>query len=268
MPKILIVEDDPMISEIYQRKFEAFDFEVEVAATGKEAIKKAREGSFNLILLDMILPEMSGLDVLKEFKKSGKYSPEMKVIIFSNLSEKESQDKAFENGADAYILKSQFGPTELVNEVGRLLNIFNEQKKNGERLGNSEPQKDEGAGKKHILLIEDEDVFAEMFGKKLEDEGFFVEYAKNGSLGLKEAMDKDFDLIITDIIMPAITGKEIIERLKLEENKKNIPIIALSASLEEGEAEEIKNLGVVDYFQKTRIVPSDLAKRVREILGD
>jgi DNA-binding response OmpR family regulator len=268
MAKILIVEDDPMISEIYQRKFESSNFEVVVAATGKEALKKAREENFNIVLLDMILPEMNGLDVLKEYKRSGKYNSEMRVIIFSNLSEKESQDKAFEYGADAYILKSQFGPSELVAEVNRLLNIFDEQKKNGERLENKLTQSDESNGKKRILFIEDEDIFLEMFGKKLEDEGYFVEYAENGAVGLKEALSKDFDLIITDMVMPAVMGKEIIERLKLEEGKKNIPIIAFSASLDNEEIKDVKNMGIEEFFVKTRIVPSDLAKRVKEILGD
>lgn len=267
MPKILLVEDDPMISEIYERKFEAANFEVGIAATGKEALKKAREENYNIALLDLVLPEMSGLEVLKEFKKSGKYSPEMKVVVFSNLSDKESQDSALENGADGYILKSQFGPSELVKEVGRMLSEFGEQEKNSQRgQKTSESSEESHNGRKRILFIEDEEVFLEMFGKKLEGEGYRVEYAKNGAWGLKEALDKDYDLIITDIVMPAVMGKEIIERLKLEENKKNIPIVALSASLEDEDVKEIQKMGVTDFFVKTRIVPSELAKRVKEIL--
>lgn len=267
MAKILLVEDDPMISEIYQRKFESSGFDVGIAATGKEALKKAREEKYDIILLDLVLPEMDGMEVLKEIKQSGKYSPETKVVIFSNLTEKENQEKALENGADGFISKSQFSPSNLVEEVKRILGEYLEQQKNSERMSGSVVGNDDSEKGKRILFIEDEDVFAEMFGKKLESEGYNVEYAKNGAWGLKEALNKNFDLIIMDMVMPAMSGIEMLERLKLEEKTKNIPIIALSASLEESELARVKEMGVEDYYIKTRIVPSDLAKRVKEILG-
>ncbi len=255
-----------MISEIYQHKLESSGFEVEIAMTGKEALKKSREEKYDLMLLDLVLPEMDGMDVLKEIKKSGKYSPEMKVVIFSNLTERENQEKALENGADGFISKSQFNPSALVGEIQRRLGEFGEQKKNQEKTDIAPPGAGQENNRKKILFVEDEDIFIEMFGKKLEDEGFMVEYARNGALGLKEALANSYDLFIIDMIMPAMTGMEMIERLKLEEKTKNIPVIAFSASLEEKEFAKIKELGVEDYYIKTRIIPSDLAKRAKEIL--
>lgn len=265
MPSVLVVEDDSMISEIYQRKFESAGFDVGIALSGKEALKKARENKFDLVLLDLVLPEMNGIDVLKEIKKSGKYNAGTKVIIVSNLTDKEQQDKAYENGADGYITKSQFNPSELVKEVKRILNQYKEEDKAVEKEESITSAGSQGS-KKKILYIEDEDVFLEMFGKKLESEGYEVEYAKNGAWGLEVAQSKNFDLIITDMIMPAMTGVEIIERLKLEERTKDLPIIALSASMDEKDLKKVKDMGVKDYFVKTRIVPSDLSKKVDEIL--
>ncbi len=266
MPSILFVEDDPMISEIYQRKFESSGFETAVSSTGKEALKKAREVNFDIILLDLVLPEIDGMEVLKEIKQSGKYNPKTKVVIFSNLTEKENQEKALENGADGFISKSQFSPSNLVEEVQRILGEYREQEKNYEKMPGIPFEKNKGEKGKRVLFVEDEDVFIEMFGKKLESEGYNVEYAKNGALGLKEALIKNFDLIIVDMVMPAMSGIEIIERLKLEEKTKNIPIVALSASLEKKELAKVKKMGIMDYFIKTRIVPSDLAKRINEII--
>ena len=100
MAKIMLVEDDPMIAEIYKKKFESAGFEVINAVTGKEVLKFAAESHFDLILLDMVLPEMSGMEVLKELKKSGKYSSDLKVIVFSNLDKSEHEEEARENGAD------------------------------------------------------------------------------------------------------------------------------------------------------------------------
>lgn len=134
MPKILLVEDDPMISEIYQRKFSEAGFEVDIAASGKEVLKKAGESEFDIILLDLVLPEISGMEVLKELKKGGKYSSRAKVIIFSNLNEKEQQDEAIENGADGFIAKTHYSPSDLVREVRRIFDEYGEQEKNKERL--------------------------------------------------------------------------------------------------------------------------------------
>ncbi len=268
MSKILLVEDDPMISEIYQRKFEAAGFEVSVAATGKEVINKAAKENFDLILLDLVLPEIDGLQVLKELKQKGKYSPQTKVVIFSNLNEKEQQDKAFALGADGFIAKSQFSPSQLVEEIRRMIGEFAASEKNEEKRQNGEnpdSQTNAGNGKK-ILLIEDENIFVEMFGKKLRDEGFAVTAIQNGNLGIKEALAGDYDLIIVDIVVPAMTGDEIIVALKKEEKTKNTPFIVLSASLEDEELKKVRELGVEDYFVKTRITPSDLVKKVKEKL--
>jgi DNA-binding response OmpR family regulator len=269
MGRILYVEDDPMISEIYQKKFEEAGFEVVVAASAREVLSQAGKSQFDLVLLDLVLPEMSGLEVLKELK-SGKYNPKMKIIIFSNLNEKETRDEAFAQGADGFISKTQFNPSELAGEVQRMMNEYQEQKNNEVRKknnGKGNHNGNEDSGKK-ILLIEDEEVFVEMFGNKLESDGFEVKRARNGAWGLKEAMAKKFDLIITDMVMPAMNGEEIVEKLKMEEKTKDIPIIMLSASISEEEAKRVKELGITDFFIKTKIIPSDLSKRVKKILGE
>jgi len=266
MTKIMLVEDDPMIAEIYQKKFESAGFEVVNAVTGKEVLKYALEDKFDLILLDMVLPEMSGMDVLKELRKNPDYSRDLKIIVLSNLNKTENEKEARENGANDYIGKTQYSPSELVAEIQRLLNQYAEQKKNGERLGGDNKADVTCSGKK-ILFIEDEEIFLEMFGKKLESEGYCLEYAKNGVWGSKLATEKEYDLIITDMIMPAMGGEEIIKRLKLDDKTKNVPIIVLSASLIEEDIQPVREMGVSDFYEKTRLVPSDLARRVSELLN-
>jgi CheY-like chemotaxis protein len=253
-----------MIAEIYKNKFEAAGIEVDNAVTGKEALKFASEKNFDLVLLDMVLPEMSGMEVLKELKKSGNYSPDLKVIIFSNLDKLENEQKARENGADGFIGKMQFNPSELVVELKRIIKEYGEQKKNKARF---EGKTENNAGnKKRILFIEDEEFFLEMFGKKFEDDGYEVEYAKNGAWGSKMAAEKQYDIIITDMVMPAMGGDEIIRRLKLDEKTKNIPIIVISASLNEEDIAPVKEMGITDFYAKIQVVPSDLSHRVAELL--
>jgi DNA-binding response OmpR family regulator len=264
MSKIMLVEDDPMIAEIYIRKFESAGFDVTNAVTGKEVLKYAAAGKFDLILLDMVLPEMSGIDVLKALR-SGEYDKDLKIIMLSNLSKAEHEAETKKNGANDFIGKTEYNPTELVVEVQRRLNEYDEQDKNKKRL--SGDVSDINLVGKKILFIEDEGIFLEMFGKKLENEGYLVEYAKNGAWGSKLAAENDYDLIITDMVMPAMGGEEIIRRIKLDETKKDIPIIVLSASLLEDDIQPVRDLGISEFYEKTRLVPSDLARRIGELLG-
>lgn len=266
MVKIMLVEDDQMIADIYVKKFQDAGYEIINAATGKEVLRLASEDKFDLILLDMVLPEMSGIDILKELRANPDlYGRELKVIVFSNLSKSENEKRAIENGADDFIGKTEYGPSALVEEITRRLNLYEEQKKNKLRIEQGKCIGDNC--KKRILFIEDEDIFLEMFGKKLEDDGYEVEYAKNGVLGNKMASEKIYDLIITDIVMPNMPGDEIIRRLKLDEKAKDVPIIVLTASLADEDMQPVRDMGVAEVFEKTHIIPSDLARRVSEILN-
>jgi CheY-like chemotaxis protein len=213
----------------------------------------------------MVLPEMSGMDVLRELRSNTQYDSNLKVIVLSNLNKTENEKEAKDNGANGYIGKTQYSPTELVEEIKRLLNEYGEQKKNKERL--SDGGSDAAPSGKRILFIEDEEIFLEMFGQKLENEGYVLEYAKNGVWGTKLAAEKDFDLFITDMVMPAMGGEEIIRRLKMDDRTKDKPIIVLSASLIEEDIQPVREMGVTDFYEKTRLVPSDLARRVEELLN-
>lgn len=260
----MLVEDDQMIADIYLKKFQDAGYEIVNAATGKEVLRLASEDKFDLILLDMVLPEMNGMDVLKELRSNSElYGSDLKVIIFSNLSKTDNEKKAIENGANAFIGKTEHNPSGLVEEITRLLNQYQEQGKNKERISGMDNSK---SGKKKILFIEDEDIFIEMFGKKLEDDGYVVEYAQNGVLGNKMATENRYDLVVTDIVMPNMPGDEIIRRLKLDDKTKDIPVIVLTASLTDDDMQPVRDMGVEDIFEKTHTIPSDLARRVSEIL--
>jgi len=120
---------------------------------------------------------------------------------------------------------------------------------------------------KKVLIIEDQEVFIEMFGGKLKQDGFEVVSAKNGAWGVKEALEKDFDLLIIDMVMPAMNGEEVVTKLKMEEKTKNIPIIVLSASVDEETQKRVEKMGVEAFFVKTRITPSDLSQKAKELLS-
>jgi CheY-like chemotaxis protein len=186
------------------------------------------------------------------------------------LSQKEDQEKAMKLGADGFIVKSAYTPSALVKEVGRLISESQESEKNIGREGGlaGEGDKAKNGKKKKVLLIEDEKIFAEMFGEKIKQDGFDLTVAENGAWGMKEALSGEYDLFIIDMVMPAMTGDEIVSRLKLEEKTKNKPIIVLSASVDELVEKKMRQAGISEFFTKTQTIPSELSKKVAELLED
>lgn len=122
MKKILIVEDDPMLVEIYSKKFEISGFEVILANTGLDAVKKAQESKPDVILLDLVLPEIDGFEALKRIRED-KSLANTKVIISSNLSQEDERQKAEDLGANGFITKASFTPQEMVNKVQEFLGV-------------------------------------------------------------------------------------------------------------------------------------------------
>lgn len=120
MAKVLIIDDDPFILDMYVLKFKEQGFDVESARDGKEALKKAKEYKPDTVLLDVVMPAMDGFEVLQMLKKD----PEMrgaKIIILTNLGQKEEVKRGTELGADDYIIKAHFTPSEVVEKVKGLL---------------------------------------------------------------------------------------------------------------------------------------------------
>ncbi|TXH06812.1 MAG: response regulator [Candidatus Moraniibacteriota bacterium] len=279
MSRILFVEDDPFISEIYTKKFEASGFEVVSALTGKEALKKIRESLYDVVLLDMVLPELSGMEVLHELQAGKEFDAGLKVVVFSNLSGPQERQEALAAGASGFISKTDFTPSEVVAEVRRYLEQFASQEKHaglrsaaamiGENvLSVSDPLPEPGT-EKRILLVEDEPVFVEMFGKALRNAGYAVVVESDGKTGLERAKTGGFDLIITDHLLPSMSGKEIIETLRADEESKSFPIFLLTASLEEEEVKALETTGAVKRsFLKTKVTPSELAAAVSDFFAE
>lgn len=261
------MEDDPLIAEIYMKKFEASGFEMVNVTTGKAVLATIeRDPKFDLVLLDLVLPEMGGMEVLKELRTDAKYPADLKIVIFSNLSDPEDRKRAVELRVNGFIQKTEYTPSRLIEEVTRLLSQFGEQEQNRNREEQGAPMPVNNG--KRILFIEDESVFIDMFGRRLAQEGYEIVSKMNGMEAVVVAESEPFDLIITDAMLPGMTGKEIIERLKSDEKAKHVPIFLLSASLEASEMEALSNSpDVFKAFLKTQITPTELAREVNLLFG-
>ena len=120
MRSILLIEDDPFLVDLYNTKLKEEGFEVEIAVSGREGLRKFKERKPDLMLLDIVLPDLDGWEVLEEIKKLDKLN-DLKIVILSNLTEKEDVKRAQEAGATSYLIKSHFTPTEVVEKIKKIL---------------------------------------------------------------------------------------------------------------------------------------------------
>lgn len=117
-PKILLIDDDPFIVDMYVLKLKDEHFEIEVARDGKDGLKKALEFKPDVILLDIVMPGLDGFQVFEELRKQGRPG---KVILLTNLGQKEDVDRGMRLGADDYVIKAHFTPSEVVEKVRNVL---------------------------------------------------------------------------------------------------------------------------------------------------
>lgn len=115
--KVLLIEDDKILVRSYQDKLTMEGFKVDIAEDGLEAIQKFGSNNYDLILLDLLLPKVNGLDVLKQLRSSGWLAAKKPVIVFSNLGNSPDINKAMKLGASDYIVKSSLSPNQVVDKI-------------------------------------------------------------------------------------------------------------------------------------------------------
>lgn len=120
MTKILITEDDPLMSRMYQRIFSFEGYEVVMASDGQDGLDKIRETNPTLVLLDVMMPKMNGFEVLEKLK-SDPATKNIPVVMLTNLSSEQDAENALLKGAVKYIVKSEHDPKQVADIVKEII---------------------------------------------------------------------------------------------------------------------------------------------------
>jgi CheY-like chemotaxis protein len=120
MAKVFIVEDDPLMSRMYQKIFTFEKYEVETAGDGEEALAKVRAANPTIILLDVMMPKMNGLQVLERLKAEPA-TKSIPVVMLTNLAGQQDAETALAKGAVKYIIKSEHEPKEVADMVAEII---------------------------------------------------------------------------------------------------------------------------------------------------
>ncbi len=125
MAKLLLIEDEEFIRDLYKRQLELAEFEVDAFANGTDGLKAIEEIVYDMVLLDIMLPDMSGIEILTKIKKSQNATMQKTpVVMITNLGDDSVIKEAFKIGAVGYLLKATFTPQQMVGEVKNLIQQY------------------------------------------------------------------------------------------------------------------------------------------------
>jgi len=119
---------------------------------------------------------------------------------------------------------------------------------------------------KKVLIIEDEETISGMYKTSMEKAGYAVVLANNGDDGLAMAKAEKPDLVLLDIMMPKMDGFAVLEKIKLENNIKNTPVIMLTNLGQEEDKEKGRKLGAADYWVKADFTPAQVNEKIKQYI--
>jgi len=123
--RLLVVEDDQFLRELYDQLLKEEGYDVEIAEDGEIGFEKISEGGFDLVLLDIMLPKIDGLEILKKLKEHGPKKPNGPVVLLTNLGQDSIIKEGFSLGASGYLIKSAMNPDQVLAEVKVFLSKSN-----------------------------------------------------------------------------------------------------------------------------------------------
>ncbi len=266
--RVLMIDDDPVFCHMVQEILESTFCQVTATTDYREGLRLAMTHPPDLILLDIHMPEVSGLDLIKQLRnmQSTRHVPVMMVTGDDRI---ESVSSAKQFNAVGYILKP-FKPLYLIERISQLMGV---ELMTG--LQQSSLPASSSAGKpmepirvktKTVLIIDDEPVIFHLISDILEDSILKVETASSAREGLRIAMTSPIDVILLDTNMPEITGLQAAEQLRHMRTTHELPIVLMSGQAPENLAEKAAELGVEDFLAKP-FTPAELISSLQKVLG-
>lgn len=134
-------------------------------------------------------------------------------------------------------------------------------------MNDPQPPAEASRHPKRILLVEDDDALSSVYVTRLQSEGFDVRRVANGEEALATALSYHPDLVVLDVMMPKVSGFDVLDILRNTPETANLKIIMLTALSQESDKERATQLGADDYLVKSQVVIADVIERIRHYLG-
>jgi signal transduction histidine kinase/DNA-binding response OmpR family regulator/CHASE3 domain sensor protein len=260
--KVLVIEDQKVQSDNLKRTLTEQGFQVDQAFTGKDGLEQLNTNQYDCVILDLKLPDISGLELLDTIKQNEKHQS-LPVIINTAMDITPAMQNDMMKYSNATVIKNQKSNDRILDEVKLFMNKIkqDEIKPTVSLLSKKTKQQNTTLEKalkdKKVLLVDDDmrNIFA--LSSSLQHYDLKIEIAANGLEAL-EKLDQfdDIDIVLMDIMMPKMDGYEAMRKIREGKKYTSVPIIALTAKAMKNDREKCIEAGASDYIPK----PVDLDK--------
>jgi signal transduction histidine kinase/DNA-binding response OmpR family regulator len=244
-PLVLVVEDDPAAAELLTRQLLEAGYRTELARTGTEALEKARSLKPAAITLDIILPEIDGWEVINRLK-SDEATSGIPIVVVSVV---DNPELGMSLGAIDYFVKPVDG-RELVK-----------------RLNSYPLERSRGQEEIRVLVVDDEPANRNWLAKTLEPAGFTVIPASGGREAIQLAKSTRPDFILLDLMMPEVTGFDVVEALRADEATRDVPIMVVTATNLTEADRRLLNGRVSQILSRRAVANSDIVGLLRRVIA-
>jgi CheY-like chemotaxis protein len=236
--KILIALSDTTLSSLIAKKLKAIDYDVIETKNGKSTLDKMKELKPDFLLIDTDLSGLNGYEVLNE-KSLDRDITKIPVIIVSNSgSPLQMRQIPSTPTIKDFIVKAHIEPDEVIEKMQKILG-----------KSATSPKKSSISGKK-ILWVEDDKLLSTILSKKIETTGYTLLKANNGKEALKILESETPDIIMLDILLPEVSGFDILQQVKMNDKMRKIPVIMLSNMSKQSDIDKAKVLGANKFIVK------------------
>ncbi|MEK8018660.1 MAG: response regulator [Candidatus Parabeggiatoa sp.] len=240
---ILIIDDDMIICDLFQKKLGQLGYAVAIAEEGNKCFELAHKLHPDCILLDINMPEQDGWQILSKLKNDSKLAAIPVIMMSLNINKSEGYAKGATDCLDKTLLHSQ-------------LPFMLKRHHIGEHAGDV------------VMVVEDDEVQREFLRIFLEDKGLQILSAENGQVALTQLEHKKPALIIVDLNMPIMDGFELLEHLQNNEQWRSIPIIVLTSRNLSAEEQARLNPHVETIFKKEEFQQEELIWRIHQLVNN
>jgi len=227
MKDILVIEDSKTINNIIAKVLTNLDFNISQAFTLKQAKEFLYSSKYDLIILDLHLPDGEGSDLIASIKSLSK----TKVIVLTSTHNNDLREELFEFGILDYIIKDK-NLMYSINEIVKIINTLSHVNKN------------------KILVIDDSKIICTQIKTTLEPRNYIVDTALTSKDGILKLRSDSYDLLILDMELPDIHGLKVLEMIRKDKKYKSLPIIVLSGTSNPQVIRDVLKNGANDFLKK------------------
>lgn len=302
--RLLLIESEQILVEVLRKKLTTAGFSADIAQDGEDGLQKIKTQPPAVIIIDLTLPKMTGLDVLKTIKQD-KTLQAIPVLAISNSDDPAEISQLNQLGIQEYLIKTTLTPDEVLKKVQALTSGAPAQLASPAQTAPlmkpaaapqtppAQPQAPQPqaaplqqvpaqqspvvapattqattTGAK-VVIAEDDKFLRELASKKLSSAGYHLTAAMDGAEAIKVISEVKPDVVLLDIIMPDIDGFEVLKRIRASQDEKikNTKVIILSNLGQDSDIEKGKELQATDYLVKANFTMDEIITKVESALA-